>query len=80
MFISYDALANGPVVCNVGNSSVMFELTSPLSDTCLMKLSPSFYFTNTTEASIPVGTKFQLEYRGTVCEFWIGRRFVIRDA
>ena len=87
MFISYDSLLKGPVVCEVGNSSVTFELTHPESDTCIMKLNSKFHFSDGSisipthsEATIPVGTKFQLEYKETVCDFWIGRRFIIRDA
>lgn len=80
MFVSYDSLRKGPVVCNVGDSSVTFELTFPESDKCIMKLNPKFHFSTTkSQAIIPVGTRFQLEYKGTICDFWIGRRFVIRD-
>jgi hypothetical protein len=41
-----------------------------------MKLNPKFKFsdnsfliTENSDATIPVGTRFQLEYKGTVCDF-----------
>jgi hypothetical protein len=87
MYISYDSLIKGPVVCKVGDSIVSFQLAHQESDICIMKLNPKFKFsdnsfliTENSDATIPVGTRFQLEYKGTVCDFWIGRRFLIRDA
>ena len=83
MFIPYTWLSVSPqgvLVC--GDIPIYFSLSERNGRDCLITLSSSHRFNDSDGGaiSVPVGTAFEVEYRGTVCEIKLGRRLVLCDA
>jgi hypothetical protein len=81
MFIPYPWLSESPKeVLVFGDIPVYLCLSERNGRHCLITLSDSHRFHDTQAISVPVGTAFEIEYRGTVCEIQLGRRLVLCDA
>ena len=81
MFIPYAWLSEQPqhiMLC--GGVPVYFHLSALGGRDCLVSLAGSHAFECGQSVYIPVGTTFELEYRGVVDEIRLGRRIVICDA
>ena len=63
-----------------GSVPVYFCLSSPGARDCHISLSKAHTFQGGNSVSVPVGTSFELEYKGVVDEIRLGRRIVICDA
>jgi hypothetical protein len=80
MYIPYSWLSGTPqgvIVC--GDIPVYFRLTEQGGRTCLITLSKSHAFQGGPVVTMPVGSVFELEYKGLVCEIQLGRRMVVCD-
>jgi hypothetical protein len=81
MFVPYTLLSQGPVdVLVCGGVPVSLRLSRQDSRVCLISLSSAHRFQWGPTASVSIGTAFELEYNGVVCEIRLGRKFIVLDA
>lgn len=83
MFIPYTWLSESRQgVIMFGDVPVYFNLPEKGGRTCLISLSDAHRFQGNqpVTVSVPVGTAFEMEYRGTICEIQLGRRLILCDA
>ena len=85
LFIPYSALlhATAPLTFTLCGASVSLRLAERDRERCFLSLPVDFLFGGVVPCrcvSVPVGTSFEVEYRGVVCEVRIGRRFEVTDA
>lgn len=81
MFIPYTCLSDRQqevVLC--GCVPVYFHLPMPSARDCIVSLSMLHTFTDGHSVSVPVGTTFELEYKGVVSEIHLGRWLRMCDA
>ncbi len=82
MFIPYRLLSENPVRITLADAlHVKLCLAQRGGATCLVSLASAHTFDQFGPTiTVPVGTAFDLEYRGKLFEIWLGRRLVICDA
>jgi len=81
MLIPYIWLSERPqgvILC--GGVPVYFSLSEPQGRDCHISLSKSHQFQCGSTVSVPVGTSFELEYKGVVSEIQLGRWLLMCDA
>lgn len=81
MYIPYTWLSEdqqGVILC--GSVPVYFCLTGPGARDCHISLSKAHIFQGGGSISVPVGTSFELEYKGVVSEVHLGRWLLMCDA
>ena len=81
MYIQYNWLSVSPQpVLLFGFIPVYFRLSEPGGSCCIISLPDAYTFQSGQSVSVPVGTDFELDYKGTLSEIQLGRRIVVRDA
>jgi hypothetical protein len=81
MYIPYRWLSVSPQpVLLCGFVPVFFRLSEPGGSCCIISLPDAYTFQSGRSVSVPVGTDFELDYKGTLSEIQLGRQFVVRDA
>jgi hypothetical protein len=81
MLIPYPWLSDHPqkiVLCD--KVPVYFNLSTSGGRDCIVTLSNSHSFEMGKSISVPVGTSFELEYKGVVNEIHLGRWLLVCDA
>jgi hypothetical protein len=81
MHIPYSWLSKHPqrlLLCE--GVPVYFRLATPGGSNCLISLEDSHTFESGRSLSVPVGTRFELEYKGIVDEIHLGRWLLVCDA
>lgn len=81
MFVPYARLSETPVcVLACGDVPVYLSLLEPGGAVCRVSVSEAGSSGVGDSVSVPVGTVFELEYRGAVSEIRIGKKFTVLDA
>ena len=79
MFIPYDHLSTDPLPIQFfgGNVQASIKLIKKFGDECDLIISSKHRFEDKKKTNtLSTGAVFELEYRGVICEFRIGRRIM----